>query len=178
MRVESGSRISSANRDTSQGAYSYTGGSLDAMINGEGYFAVQNYDGSVSYTRSGSFALSDEGGAKYLVASSGGYVLGADNNKIQITGDLTEDSLSGVALYKFDNSDALIAQGDNKFSAGAGTAVPDTESKLTANAVELSNVNLITEMTKMMTAQRGFQYNSKMVQTADEIEQTVNNLRN
>jgi flagellar basal body rod protein FlgG len=56
------------------------------------------------------------------------------------------------------------------------TAIPDIASKLLQNMEEASNVDLVNEMTKMITAQRGFQLNAQMIKTADEMEQTAINL--
>jgi flagellar basal-body rod protein FlgG len=179
ISVGNGSRVSAINTDDSQGAYRQTGGNLDVMISGLGYFAVENADGSVSYTRSGSFSVSNEADGNYLVTASGEYVLGNGNARIKVTGALSENSLSEVAVYRFDNPGGLVSEGGGKLraSANSGEAVIDTESKLSYRAEELSNVDLISEMTRMITAERGFQYNAKMLQTADELEQTVNNLR-
>ena len=178
--VGNGTRIATITRDTSQGAYSDAGSGLSAMISGNGYYAVQNSDESISYSRSCSFALSNEDNSNYLVTASGGYVLDENMNKIEVSGDNTANSIAKAAIYTFDNTEALVSQGGGKYavSQNSGEAVRDESAKITITAQELSNVDLIAEMTKMMTAQRGFQFSVKMVQTADEIEQTVNNLRN
>lgn len=177
--VGSGSRMSAVNRDLSQGAPNQTGGWMDAAIVGEGFFAVMDADGAVYYTRCGSFTLSNENGENYLVTHSGEYVLDADNSKIKVERGFEADSLYKAALYAFDNPEALTLDGGGRYIANArsGAARPDGNSTLLIGAQERSNVDLLTEMTNMMTAQRNLQYNIKMVQTAEEIEQTVNNLR-
>ena len=146
---------------------------------GEGFFAVMDADGAVYYTRCGSFTLSNENGENYLVTHSGEYVLDADNSKIKVERGFEADSLYKAALYAFDNPEALTIDGGGRYIANArsGAARPDGNSTLLIGAQERSNVDLLTEMTNMMTAQRNLQYNIKMVQTAEEIEQTVNNLR-
>ncbi|MEA4831980.1 MAG: flagellar hook-basal body protein [Oscillospiraceae bacterium] len=180
ISVGNGSRVSAVNRDTENGAPANMGLTLDAAIHGDGYFAVKGYDGEISYTRCGNFLLSEENGANYLVTSSGEYILGADGGKIKVENGSESDSIYKAALYRFDNPEAMMLLGGGKYavSENSGEAIPDSESEITVHTEEQSNVEIISEMTDMIRAQRSFQYNIKMVQTADEIEQTVNSLRN
>ena len=150
---------------------------LDVRI-GNAYFSVQGMDENIYYTRSGSFSVSNEGNQKYLVTSEGDYVLDGNLERIPVAGEPIS-ALGRAAIFAFDNPEALTSLGSGRYAANefSGQALIDTESKKNIKAQELSNVDLVTEMTKMMTAQRGFQLNLRMAQTADEIEQTVNNLR-
>ena len=154
-------------------------GERSAAIEGEGFFAVQNAQGDTVYTRSGSFSLSAEGEARYLVSADGGYVLNQNGQRIALEGEDIRTAIRQAALYSFPNPDALTALGNSRFAAteASGDAVIDNASQLVESAYELSNVDLVTEMTRMMLAQRGFQFNLRMLQTADELEQVVNSLR-
>lgn len=178
IMIGNGSRISSVTRDTSQGPLAHTGDEFDVMISGNGYFAVQGMDENIYYTRSGSFSASSEGNLKYLVTTNGDYVLDEDLNRIEVRGEAIS-SLGRAGVFRFDNPEGLTSEGNGKYAANeySGEAIIDQASKKTIRAQELSNVDLVTEMTNMITAQRGFQLNIRMAQTADEIEQIVNNLR-
>ncbi|MEA4921201.1 MAG: flagellar hook basal-body protein [Clostridiaceae bacterium] len=179
IEAGNGSRISSSYRDCGEGGYNVLSGTMSYAIDGQGYFAVKSADGSTSYTRSGSFSKSEEG-ESYLVTNDGMYVLDANNQRISVAEEISSEDLSKVALYKFENPEALTAAGNALFLPNdvSGGAMPDAESKIIEGVEERSNVNMVDEMTSMMNAQRGLQYNLKMVQTADEIEQLINALRN
>jgi flagellar basal-body rod protein FlgG len=177
-----GSRVSSTSAVVEQGIYQ-SGDSLSAIIEGRGYFAVQNPTANATvptfYMRSGSFKLADDNGTIYLTAPGGGYVLDQGGQRIPVTnGDVTT-ALTQVALYSFPNPGGLTALGGGLFapSTASGAAAQDATSRLVQGGLEGSNVDMATEMAHLMTAQRGFQLNAKMLQTIDEIEQTANSLR-
>jgi flagellar basal-body rod protein FlgG len=154
-------------------------GERSFAIEGEGFFAIENAQGNTVYTRSGGFALSDEGNGIYLVAPDGGYVLDSNGRHITVTGGDMRSAIRQAGLYAFPNPDALAALGDSRYAPtnASGQAVQDTASQIKESSLELSNVDLVSEMTHMMLAQRGVQFNLRMLQTADELEQVVNNLR-
>jgi flagellar hook protein FlgE len=92
--------------------------------------------------------------------------------------------LGQIALADFNNPSGLFRVGNNMYqiSANSGSAVigfagEGTQSSLTAGALEMSNVDLAQEFTKMITAQRGFQSNARVISTSDEMLQEVVNLR-
>lgn len=177
-----GSRAISTSAIVEQGAY-LRGEFLSVMIEGKGYFAVQNpaedAEVPVMYMRSATLKQSVENGATYLTAPGGEYVLDQGGQRIQVeNGDLTT-ALTKVVLSSFPNPGALTALGDNRFAPNAASGEPtqDTTSRLVQGATEGSNVDLATELSHMMIAQRGFQANAKILQTIDELEQTANTLR-
>lgn len=164
---------------------------LSVMVEGDGFIAVQGADGQTAYTRSANLGVAEIGGVNYLITSSGDFVLDENLNRIVIgdtqnpiilkapaeAGDAAGTYTLGV--FAFINSEDLIALGDGKYAVNAEngmTAIPDIASKLLQNMEEASNVDLVNEMTKMITAQRGFQLNAQMIKTADEMEQTAINL--
>ncbi len=178
VMVGNGSRAQTTTNITNQGAAGQEW-PMSAMISGTGYFSVENADGTISFLRSGNFSISQEQGQSYLVVKSGEYVLNQQGQRIAANLNDFEGALAQVALYSFLNPGALDAQGDGKYavSAASGEAAVDNVSQWVTGATELSNVDLIGEMTRMMIAQRGFQFNAKMIQTADELEQITNGLR-
>ncbi|OGO89774.1 MAG: hypothetical protein A2Y15_04830 [Clostridiales bacterium GWF2_36_10] len=188
LQTGNGSRIL-ITRDMSQGTSINGSSGLDVMIKGDGFFALQGEDGNISYSRISNFTISDIGGTKYLTNKNGDYVLNENLEKIEITsGEIAFIAPSEVnnnaitlGVFRFDNPEELVALSDGKFGISAGstlTAKLDTESSLLMNMIESSNVDLASEMAKMIIAQRGFQVNAKMIQTVDEMEQYANNLRN
>lgn len=161
----------------------YTGDALDASVVGEGYYAVLNpheeAEDARLYTRNSSFSLAIEGDATYLATADGAYVLDANDQRIMVQqGDL-DAAFAQVALYDFPNRDGLTARGDGLFAAGevSGEPVADEASQILTGTTENAGVDLTMEMSNMMIAQRGFQLSARMLQTIDEIEQTVNGLR-
>lgn len=183
-----GSRMT-VTEDLSQGAAASSEKSSDVMINGNGFFAVQEADGTIAYTRSGHLSAAEVDGVSYLVNSNGDYVLDPQLNKIEIDPERPFD-LNGpgenntgksitVGLFTFTDVNKLVNRSEGKYvipNGAAVTAIPDNKSTIVMNMLELSNVDLVTEMQKLITAQRGYQLNVQMVQTADEMEQYANNL--
>jgi flagellar basal-body rod protein FlgG len=177
-----GSRVYSTSAVVEQGSYQ-PGDSLSAMVEGRGYFAIQNpaenADVPALYMRSGAFQLTSENGAVYLTAPGGGYVLDQGGQRIQVqNGDITA-AFAQVALYSFPNPGGLTAMGGGRYAPNevSGEPAQDALSRLVQGGVEGSNVDMSTEIAHMMVAQRGFQLNARMLQTIDEIEQTANGLR-
>jgi flagellar basal-body rod protein FlgG len=176
--VGNGARLAATSLAAEQGGLSPDGESSVA-IQGEGFFAIENAQGDTVYTRSGGFALSSEGNEIYLVQPDGGYVLDANSQRIKVLDGDMRAAFHQAGLFTFPNPDALAALGDSQYmeTNASGQAVQDKASQLEESAFELSNVDLVSEMTRMMINQRGVQFNLRMLQTADELEQTVNNLR-
>ncbi len=176
--VGNGARLAATDLQTEQGGLSPDGESSVA-IEGEGFFAIENAQGDTVYTRAGGFALSAEGNGIYLVTPDGGYVLDANGRRITVAGGDIRAAIHQAGLYTFPNPGALEALGDSRYAQtnASGQAVQDNASQIRESTFELSNVDLVSEMTRMMLAQRGVQFNLRMLQTADELEQVVNNLR-
>lgn len=173
-----------------------------AIAEKEGFFAIQNPDGTMDYTRDGTFALSREGNAVFLVASDGSYVLDKGGQKIQIPllrdrADLTDQDRANLAesdeldyerlpelvgIYKFSNPYGLEQVEGNRFRqtdiSGKAEAVDgETRGFVKQGMLEFSGVELANEMVGMIQAQRAFQLNSRVVRTADVMEEAVNSLR-
>lgn len=163
-------------RDTSAGPIEQTGNTLDVAIHGDGFFAVQTPDGE-RYTRSGNFRL-DNGGQ--LVTQDGLPVLsdaGApiffarEDTTITITGDgsvSTENGLLGkLRVVTFDNEQDMLGMGSGLYATEqAPIAKPDAQ--IAQYALEKSNIEAITEMTRMMDVNRRYASTQKMIDAEDE----------
>lgn len=174
-----------------------TGIMLDYAIAGEGFFAVQDRWGETHYTRDGSFAmtqiadeveaLGSENANWYLVSDAGEYVLDNEGNRIVVPFEDEEyrtvvdyNTLNNmIGVYDFPNPYGLDALGTNRYSATGRSGVPvanPTEEKLQGVLI-VSNVDLATQMVKLIETQRAYQISSRVVTTADEFARIANNLR-
>ncbi len=196
MEVGLGVRPSTITKMFSQGSPKETENNLDVAITGKGFFQVQLPDGTTAYTRSGNFKLDEQGN----LVTSEGYLLipqitlpedttqvniGVDGT-VSVTQGLqtTSNVIGQITLANFVNPAGLHSMGDNLFSItnASGDAIvgnPDSQGlgKLRQGFLELSNVRLVEEMTDLITAQRAYEANSKSIQTADAMLQTVNSLK-
>lgn len=190
-------------RDFGWGNMEQTGNQLDMAIQGDGFFSVLGPSGNPLYTRDGTFKVSMTDNGKMLATSDGYPVLDRDGNniyfdtdlqnvQIQPTGEITyKDPTTGISLpsgqyiglFQFDNVQGLEAIGGNmyKSNSASGTALPDADtsnpSTIRTGFLESSNVQVVDEMVKLITAQRAYDLNSKAITTSDEMLQTANNLR-
>lgn len=187
-----GSRMVDAETDFRTSGLLGTDRLLDFAIEGNGFFGLADpVTGEISYTRDGSFALSEfftedeETGETvrrwHLSDGLGRFVLGVDGQPVVVTETQNEQLLGadlGIGIFDFVNYNGMQSMGDNRLvqvakngQAGLGDA------KLVQGYLELSNADLANELAKVIEAQRSFQYMLRMVTTSDEIETTVNNLR-
>ena len=152
--------LSGTQLDTTQGALVRTGNELDLAMEGPGYFAVQTATGPV-YTRGGNFRVSPQG---QLITASGDPVLG-DNGPITIIGTPVSISTDGtisangaisgrLKLVEFAPTVAVQSAGGTYYTAPAGTAVPARNSQVRQGMLESSNVNPVTSVIEMITAER------------------------
>ncbi|WP_377887347.1 flagellar hook-basal body complex protein [Alkalihalobacillus sp. R86527] len=182
------------------GSFMTTGVQTDLSIEGDGYFRVQrevNTGGTPIteelYTRSGNFYLNNE---NQLVTSQGYYVLDEDGKKIEIDypytinreGQINEMGTDGkaiphgkISMGVFSNPSGLSKDGGSMYeeTTKSGTfsqGLPES-SRVVSGQLEMSNVDLTEEFTEMIVAQRGFQANSRVITTSDEILQEIVNLK-
>ena len=180
---------------------------IEKVVNGSGvklgsadaFFAVEGADGTVRYTRNTGFdVLRGDDGNWYLATNQGEYVLGADNQRIQVAGteytpNVDWDELREmVGVFEFPNPYGIEAWGTNRYveTERSGAAVPcrelrningedvwvSTMEKLQGTLI-VSNVDLATQMVKLIETQRAYQISSRVVTTSDELARISNNLR-
>lgn len=170
----SGTTVNSVATDMSDGSVEQTGKATDYYIKGNGFFAVQDSSGNVSYTRDGSFQEIAGANGRVLGTASGLTVLDSAGKavKVDASGNTTDPG-----VYTFSNAPGLLSAGDNLFVATnvSGTASASTAKPL-SGMLERSNVDLAEQMVGLITAQRGYQLNSSVVSTASQIETMVNEL--
>jgi flagellar basal-body rod protein FlgG len=195
-QVGLGVKTAAIYRINAQGNLQQTSNSLDLAIQGNGYFQVTLPSGETAYTRDGTFSLSPSG----EVVTADGYVVqpgitvptNATSVAINSSGEVqatisgqTAPSLLGtLQLASFPNDAGLDAQGSNLFvaSAASGNAVTGTPGApgfgtTMQGFVETSNVNVVSEITNLITAQRAYEMNSKVITAGDEMMSTLTNLR-
>jgi flagellar basal-body rod protein FlgG len=172
-----GIKLDKTDIEMSQGDMQQTDRPLDyAILNPNGFFAVQK-DGRVEYTKNGNFHLTVAQGGSYLTTSDGGIVLDSQGQPVMVASE--NDTPADIGVYTFANSGALERIGNCAFlptdASGAATAAVNPELK--KGWLEGSNVSITDEMASVISLQRAFQMNSKIVQMSDEITQTINSLR-
>jgi flagellar basal-body rod protein FlgG len=195
-QVGLGVKTAAIYRINEQGNLQQTSNSLDVAIQGNGYFQVTLPSGETAYTRDGSFGMSPEG----QIVTADGYVVApgitiptnATTVSVNATGQV-QATVSGQTapvlvgqfqLAAFPNPAGLDGQGDNLLlataaSGNAVTGVPASPGFGTTlqGFIETSNVNVVTEITNLITAQRAYEMNSKVITAGDEMLSTLTNLR-
>lgn len=197
LKTGTGSYMSAAATNYNSNGLVETGISTDYAIEGDGFFALWNpTTGEYTYTRDGSFTKAEynatgeettdedttstetetESGSKwYLSDGQGRFVLNEQGGLIEL-GD-SEEALS-IGIFDFVNTEGMLSAGDNTLvPTESNGQVQIGDGTLVQGYLEASNTDLATELTKVIEAQRSFSYALKMMQTADELETTANNLR-
>lgn len=164
--------------DPSEGALLYTANPLDLAIVGSGYFAVQRQN-EVFYTRAGNFKLDPEG---YIVNADGLRLLDVNAQPIVFQHGYSIDeegfvkdgagnTITRIAVYSFESERNLRKYGYTLFSPTEESGPPVTANnfRILSGHVELSNVNAVTEMVKMIELQRHFEITQKIVLAEDEM---------
>ncbi|AOR77451.1 flagellar basal-body rod protein FlgG [Novosphingobium resinovorum] len=191
IQIGAGVKTGGVYRITEQGALTSTGNQYDMAIDGEGYFQVMLPSGDLAYTRAGSFQLSDQGelvttdgyrvqpditipqGAVAVSVSKTGEV------QVKLDGQAQMQTVGQLELATFINQAGLEAIGDSLFqeTGASGQPIVSTPGQpgygtLSQGFIEASNVNPVSEITALITAQRAYEMNSRVLKTADEMLQT------
>lgn len=191
-----GVRTSSVQKDFEMGSAKITKNPLDMQIEGNGFFPVQTPDGQIAYTRDGSFKKDPEG---RIVDRNGNALQPAitippdavgieisPRGQVGIIKGLNNipEVIGQIEIVNFVNPAGLRAIGRNLFLPSGSSGIPvqgapgsQGMGELAQGQLEASNVNIVEEMVNMITAQRSYETNSKAIQAADQMLQTVNNLR-
>jgi flagellar basal-body rod protein FlgG len=196
IQLGAGVKAGAIYRINEQGNIQQTSNQLDLAINGSGYFEVEMPDGETAYTRDGSFQLNQNG---QIVTADGylvkpGISLPNDTTGITINasgdvyateqGKTTPSQVGQFELSTFANPNGLDAQGSNLFLQTAASGSPITGKaqtngfgSLIQGSVETSNVDIVSEITNLITAQRAYEMNSKVIKTTDDMLTTVGQMK-
>ncbi len=196
VQVGLGVKTAGVYRVNQHGNLNKTENPLDLAINGEGYFQVTRPNGEAAYTRAGSFQLDSTG----QIVTVDGYIvqpgLTIPANSISITvnpngevlakldGQLADTNVGQFTLVRFPNEAGLASLGDNLLqqtpaSGAANASVPGAPGfgALQQGFIETSNVNAVEEITNLISAQRAYEMNSKVITAADQMLQSANQLK-
>ena len=193
-QIGKGVRVAGITRLFQQGGAETTERPLDLAINGPGFLAVEKPDGTMAYTRDGSLSLSDAG---TLVTLSGYRLIpditvppGATAISINGNGMVTAQvgtgqstELGRVELTRFANPSGLLAVGENLMIETDASGFPETGfpaeegfGQLMQGMLESSNVEIVTEMTDMIAAQRAYELNARAITAGEEMMRTANDI--
>ena len=196
IQIGAGVRTGGVYRIGTQGALTQTDNRYDVAIEGQGYFQVLMPNGSTNYTRAGSFQVSDQG---ELVTADGypvqpgitvpqeatDVVISANGSvQVKVDGQPELQEVGQLQLATFVNEAGLEALGGNLFAETAASGQPTVAAPgepglgtLRQGFVEASNVNPVSEITALITAQRAYEMNSRVVKTVDEMLATTSQMR-
>lgn len=163
--------------DNGQAGFGESTGPYDYAISGEGFFMLQNpVTNEISYTRNGHFSLSLRGDSFYLVTDANKLVLDENRNPIVV---VNGEARNKPGMFRFQNTDGMQSTGENELVPVPKNGEPmlDRNSTLAEGFLEMSNVDMATEIANTVEASRAYSYVLKMMQTSDEVEQTINGLR-
>ena len=195
-QVGLGVKTAAIYRINEQGNLQQTSNSLDVAIKGKGYFQVALPTGDTAYTRDGTFGLSPNG----QIVTADGYPIspgitvpanaqdvtinGAGEVQVTIAGVTAPQTVGTLQLATFANEAGLESVGDNLLRASGASGDPVTGTPTSAGFgsvmqgfVETSNVNVVTEITNLITAQRAYEMNSRVITASDQMQSTLTNLR-
>jgi flagellar basal-body rod protein FlgG len=195
IQVGLGTKVASTQRIFSSGEYEQTDNPLDMLIEGDGFFQITMPDGTIAYTRDGSFKRDSQG----KVVTSDGYSLSPEitipstatainissDGTVSVTtsGSTTPQNIGQLTLAKFINPGGLESMGKNLFrpTAASGEAITNTPGlegfgTIAQGFLEMSNVQVVSELVNMITAQRAYEVNSKAIKVVDEMLQTANSI--
>jgi flagellar basal-body rod protein FlgG len=190
IQLGAGVKTQGVYRITTQGDLSQTSNTYDLAIDGKGYFRIQMPDGTDAYTRDGNFALSSAG----LMVTQQGYTvqpgitipttstavtISSSGSVVATLADgSTTQTVGQMELTRFPNDAGLKALGDNLFLETESSGSPQSSTPgatgygtLEQGYLEASNVDAVTELTTMITAQRSYEMNSKVVTAASDMLQ-------
>ncbi|MDR2479266.1 MAG: flagellar basal-body rod protein FlgG [Treponema sp.] len=199
IQMGHGVKLADTQRVFSMGSLQATDVPTDMAIAGEGFFRIQMYDGSWAYTRNGNFKVDRDG---RMVTSNGYWLLpdiimperhlpetvtvsqdGRVTVKVPEMGDDPVE-VGRIELYRFPNPVGLTAVGDNLFKVtqASGDPIPgrpgyEGMGQIQHKFLEMSNVAVVQEMVNLIVAQRAYEFNSRTIQTSDNMLGTATTLK-
>ena len=196
IQLGHGSRPVATTKIFTQGDFQQTKNELDIAIEGDGFFQIIQPNGETAYTRDGAFKMDRDG----RIVTSDGFLMEpeitipSDSISLSIgldgtvsvlqAGSSTPTEIGTINIARFVNPAGLHSIGRNLYlptnasgDAIVGTAGEDGLGTLAQGFLEMSNVSVVDEMVKMITAQRAYEINSKTIQAADDMLQQANNVK-
>ena len=190
LTLGTGVRIAATEKNYLQGSVLQTGGNLDMSISGLGFFQITMPDGTISYSRDGSFSMDSQGN----VVTASGYpvspaitipinaqsvTVGTDGTvSVTVAGSTKPTSVGQIQLASFINVQGLQPTGNNLLVESASSGAPQVGTpgttglgSLQQGSLETSNVNTVTELVNMIQCQRAYEMNSKAITTTDQMLQ-------
>ncbi len=196
VQVGLGVRPAAVAMEVRQGASRETGGELDIAIEGPGYLEIELPNGEPAYTRDGALKVSADGevvtsegfplvpaitvpeDAREIVVNTDGTVFARFENQVEL------QQIGDITLASFINEKGLEALGDNLFRETAASGPPtvgepgvDGRGLIRQGYLEDSSVDVVSEITELIEAQRGYELNSQVLKAADEMLATTSRLR-
>src|SRR5580700_5164282 len=196
LQVGLGTRSAASEVIQQQGDFSQTGNPLDLTIQGQGFFQVLLPDGQTAYTRAGSFHLDGQGNmvtqdgnpvqpSITIPAGATSVTVGSDGTvSVTLAGQTAAQQVGTLQLAEFNNPGGLNSTGSNMFLATTASGDPivgppggsEGLGSIVQGMLEQSNVSVVTEFVNMIVAQRSYEASSRVVNAADQMLQTINNL--
>jgi len=196
LQVGLGVRTATTTRSFSQGDMNSTNNPLDIAIEGNGFFRIQRANGEFAYTRAGNFRTDATGrlvtqtgeivdpGINVPQDATGVTVRGDGTVLVTVSGRVEPTELGNIHLALFTNPGGMESLGNNLLGATAASGEPllvkpgeQGAGSLSQGYLEGANVKAVEEMVDMITTQRAYEMNSKVIQTADQMLQRLTQLR-
>lgn len=193
-QVGVGTKLAGVTKQHTMGSMQRTDRDLDVAITGAGFFQITGPDGNIAYTRDGAFKVSQDGSLVnsdgYKLADVGQIPSNARSVTFGPTGQVSytdaagaENTVGQINLAMFINPSGLNAKGGNLYGETFASGTPQLVSpglegagSLQQYFLEMSNVSIVEEMVNMITTQRAYEINSKMIRTADEMLAAANQI--
>jgi flagellar basal-body rod protein FlgG len=199
IQMGHGVKLADTQRVFTQGPLQNTEIATDMAIQGDGFFRMQMYDGSWAYTRNGNFKIDETG---RMVTSNGYWLLPdivmpenflpnsvtvSQDGKVSVVVPQIDDEpiqIGQIELYRFPNPVGLTAVGENlfKITGASGDPIPGVPGyegmgKIAHKFLEMSNISVVREMVDLIVAQRAYEFNSRTIQTSDNMLGTATSLK-
>ncbi|MBR0844022.1 flagellar basal-body rod protein FlgG [Bradyrhizobium liaoningense] len=179
-------------RSMTQGTLSQTGNDLDLAISGEGFFKILMPDGTFQYTRDGTFQMDNQGRVvtaqgnpvqpTITIPNNASGITVSEQGQVSVTlpGSSSSSIIGQIGVTRFINKAGLQPVGNNQFtetpSSGApqdGTANSEGYGKITQGSLEQANIDVVSEMSDLIAAQRAYEMNAKVISAADQMMQST-----
>lgn len=196
VQIGLGVKTAAVNKSFEQGSAQITKNPFDVEIEGAGFFPLQMPNGQIAYTRDGSFKKGPDGRLQdkngnflqpeiVIPPDAAGAEISADGQVSVVIGTNTApQSVGQIQIVNFVNPAGLKNIGKNLFIPSPASGLPQQSTPgqngmgtLAQGQLETSNVNVVEEMVNMITAQRSYETNAKVIQASDQMLQAINNLR-